>query len=141
PELRPASRARPRRLRLPRPPPPRRGPARDRARRPRAADPGAARPPRHPMSDSGAAGEHASAAPGALPEGVTRPIPDALLALALPALASFLLRIAYQWVDALWVRPLGVHATAAVTTSVFVMWSVYSVNDVFAIGVTAFVSQ
>src|SRR5207237_6731674 len=31
--------------------------------------------------------------------------------------------------------------TAAVTSSVFVMWCMYSLNDVFAIGVTAFVSQ
>lgn len=94
------------------------------------------------MTLSGATGERAAGATGgAQPEGVTRPIRDALLALALPGLASFLLRIAYQWVDALWVRPLGVQATAAVTTSVFVMWSAYSLNDVFAIGVTAFTSQ
>jgi putative MATE family efflux protein len=44
-------------------------------------------------------------------------------------------------VDALWVRGLGVDATAAVTTSVFVLWSVYSLNDVIAIGVVAYVSQ
>jgi putative MATE family efflux protein len=82
------------------------------------------------------------AAPRAtLPEGVTAPIPRALLALALPVLASQMLRLGYQWVDALWVRALGVHATAAVTTSLFVMWSVYALNDVFAIGITAYVSQ
>jgi MATE family, multidrug efflux pump len=51
------------------------------------------------------------------------------------------LRVSYQWVDALWVRGLGVEATAAVTTSVFVMWWMYSLNDIFAIGVTAYVSQ
>jgi putative MATE family efflux protein len=55
--------------------------------------------------------------------------------------ASQLLRLAYQWVDALWVRGLGVEATAAVTTSMFVMWTVYSLNDIFGIGVTAYVSQ
>ena len=49
----------------------------------------------------------------ALPRGVTRPIPGELLRLALPVLASQALRIAYQWVDALWVRGLGVEATAA----------------------------
>ena len=59
----------------------------------------------------------------------------------MPAFFSFGLRIAYQWVDALWVRGLGVDATAAVTTSMFVMWSIYSLNDIFAIGVTAYVSQ
>ena len=76
-----------------------------------------------------------------LPAGVTRPIGSALFHLALPVLASQLLRLGYQWVDALWVQPLGVEATAAVTTSIFVMWWVYSLNDVLAIGVTAYVSQ
>jgi hypothetical protein len=52
-------------------------------------------------------------------------------------LASQILRLAYQWVDALWVRGLGVYATGAVTTSLFVMWSIYALNDVFAIGITA----
>jgi putative MATE family efflux protein len=73
--------------------------------------------------------------------GVTEPVPRALLRLALPVLASQLLRIAFQWVDALWVRGLGVEATAAVTSAVFVMWWVYSLNDIVAIGVTAYVSQ
>ena len=47
------------------------------------------------------------------PEGVTAPIPRVLLRLALPLLASHVLRLAYQWVDALWVSGLGVQATAA----------------------------
>lgn len=76
-----------------------------------------------------------------LPPGVTRPIPGQLARLALPVLASQLLRIAYQWVDAMWVQGLGVSATAAVTSSVFVLWTLYSLNDIFAIGVTAYVSQ
>ena len=79
-----------------------------------------------------------SAAP---PRGVTEPIPRELFRLALPVLASQGLRLAYQWVDALWVRGLGVEATAAVTTSIFVLWTIYSLNDVFGIGVTAYVSQ
>lgn len=70
-----------------------------------------------------------------------QPVPRALLAIALPLLASQLLRLAFQWVDALWVRGLGVEATAAVTTSVFVTWSVLALGDVLGIGVTAFVSQ
>jgi len=76
-----------------------------------------------------------------LPAGVTQPIPRALLRLAVPAFFSFGLRVAYQWVDALWVRGLGVDATAAVTSSMFVVWWIYSLNDIFAIGVTAYVSQ
>src|SRR5512144_2066739 len=74
-------------------------------------------------------------------DAVTRPIPQQLLRLALPVFASQLLRLGYQWVDAMWVQGLGVSATAAVTSSVFVMWTVWSLNDIFAIGVTAFVSQ
>lgn len=79
--------------------------------------------------------------PAPPPTGVRRPIPGELLRLTLPLLASQILRLAYQWVDALWVRGLGVEATAAVTTSVFVVWWMNALNDVFAIGVTAYVSQ
>lgn len=75
------------------------------------------------------------------PAGTVEPISRALLRLALPILASQALRIAYQWVDALWVRGLGVDATAAVTTSVFVVWWIFSLNDVIAIGAVAYVSQ
>ena len=69
------------------------------------------------------------------------PISRELLRLALPILASQALRLAFQWIDALWVRGLGVTATAAITTSVFVLWSVYALNDVFAVGLSAYVSQ
>src|SRR6185295_16420373 len=75
------------------------------------------------------------------PAGVTENIPRALFRLSLPVLASQALRLGYQWVDALWVRGLGVEATAAVTTSLFALWSVYALNDVVAIGITAYVSQ
>lgn len=78
--------------------------------------------------------------PAATPA-VTGPIGRELLRLAAPLYASYLLRVAYQWVDALWVRGLGVEATAAVTTSVFVLWSAYSLVDVFSLGVAAYVSQ
>ncbi len=77
---------------------------------------------------------------GRLP-GVAEAIPRALLRLALPVLASQVLRVAYQWVDALWVQGLGVSALAAVTSSVFVMWSAYSLNDMVAVGALAFASQ
>ena len=69
------------------------------------------------------------------------PVPRALLMLALPVLASQALRLAYQWVDALWVKGLGVEATAAVTTSVFVLWCVYALNDLLGAGLSAYVSQ
>ena len=83
-----------------------------------------------------------TAAPSApLPRGVTEPIPRELIRLAIPVLASQILRVGYQWVDALWVRGLGIEATAAVTTSMFVLWTVYSLSDVFGVGVSAYVSQ
>ncbi|MFN8587464.1 MAG: MATE family efflux transporter [Candidatus Eisenbacteria bacterium] len=75
------------------------------------------------------------------PRTLTQSVPRALVGLALPILASQTLRLAFQWVDALWVRGLGVQATAAITTSVFVMWCVYSLHDVFGIGISAYVSQ
>ena len=80
-----------------------------------------------------------TAAPGAAL--LTTPVPRALLALSLPVLASQALRLGYQWVDAVWVKGLGVEATAAVTTSVFVMWCVYAFNDLFGAGLSAYVSQ
>ncbi len=70
-----------------------------------------------------------------------RSIAAALFRLALPVLASHGLRLAFQWVDALWVRDLGVAATAAVTSSIYAIWWLYSLNDVVAIGAMAYVSQ
>lgn len=75
------------------------------------------------------------------PRAVTAPIGRELLRLAVPVLLSQFLRLGYQWTDAVWVRGLGVDATAAVTSSIFVLWWVMSLNDVFAVGVTAFASQ
>jgi putative MATE family efflux protein len=40
-----------------------------------------------------------------------------------------------------WVKGLGVQATAAVTTSVFVLWCAYALNDIFGAGLSAYVSQ
>src|SRR5262245_40785333 len=63
-----------------------------------------------PMSTTGAPPPDISAAPSAVvatpPSGVTGSIPRELGRLALPLFASYLLRVAYQWVDALWVRGL-----------------------------------
>jgi len=72
---------------------------------------------------------------------LTAPVPRILLRLALPVLASQALRLGYQWVDAVWVKGLGVEATAAVTTSVFVLWCLYALNDLFGSGLSAYVSQ
>lgn len=79
--------------------------------------------------------------PTGQPETLALPVPRALLRLAVPIFASQILRLGFQWVDALWVRGLGVNATAAITTSVFVLWCVYSLHDVFGIGISAYVSQ
>ena len=82
-----------------------------------------------------------SGGPGPDTRLLTEPVPRALLRLALPVLASQALRLAYQWVDAMWVKGLGVQATAAVTTSVFALWCVYALNDIFGAGLQAYVSQ
>jgi putative MATE family efflux protein len=87
---------------------------------------------------AGAGRTPAEAGPARL---LTEPVPRALLRLALPVLASQALRLGYQWVDAMWVKGLGVQATAAVTTSVFVLWCVYALNDIFGAGLQAYVSQ
>lgn len=80
-------------------------------------------------------------APAAAPDLLRMPVSRALLRLAAPIFASQILRLAFQWVDALWVRGLGVDATAAITTSVFVMWAVLSLYDIFGYGLGAYVSQ
>ena len=72
---------------------------------------------------------------------LTEPLPRTLFKLAVPVLVSHLLRISFQWVDALWVRGLGVDATAAITTSIFATWWVLSLNDIVGIGVMAYISQ
>ena len=72
---------------------------------------------------------------------LTDPVPRALFRLAVPILASHLLRLSYQWVDAFWVRGLGVDATAAVTTSVFFLWTFQALNDMVLVGTVAFVAQ
>jgi putative MATE family efflux protein len=82
-----------------------------------------------------------SGAAGADARLLTLPVPRALLLLSLPVLGSQALRLAYQWVDALWVKGLGVEATAAVTTSVFALWCVFALNDLFGAGLSAYVSQ
>ena len=51
-----------------------------------------------------------AAAPPRAIDAITRPIPGQLLRLALPVFASQLLRLGYQWVDAMWVQGLGVSA-------------------------------
>ena len=79
--------------------------------------------------------------PAGAPETLRLPVSRALVRLALPIFASQLLRLAFQWVDALWVRGLGVDATAAITTSVFVLWAILSLHDVFGMGLGAYVSQ
>ena len=57
----------------------------------------------HPSAAEAPAGENAAALTP-LPRGVTQPIAGELLRLAGPVFASQLLRIGYQWVDALWVK-------------------------------------
>jgi putative MATE family efflux protein len=85
--------------------------------------------------------ERGPAAPPLSLSALSDPVPRALLRLAAPILASHLLRLAYQWVDAFWVRGLGVEATAAVTSSVFFLWAFQALNDMVLVGTVAYVSQ
>lgn len=87
------------------------------------------------------ADERGQAPPPLSLSALTDPVPKALLRLALPILASQFLRLSYQYVDAFWVRGLGVEATAAVTNSVFFLWAFQALNDMVLVGTVAYVSQ
>ncbi|MFN8177157.1 MAG: MATE family efflux transporter [bacterium] len=69
------------------------------------------------------------------------PITPALLRLAGPVLVSRALHTLYGVADTFWVGRLGPEAIAAVSTSTFALWTLYSIGDVLIGGVTALVSQ
>jgi len=69
------------------------------------------------------------------------PITPALVRLAWPVLVSRTLHTLYGVADTFWVGRLGPEAIAAVSTSTFALWTLYSVGDVLVAGVGALVSQ
>ncbi len=78
------------------------------------------------------------AAPLRLTEG---PITPALLRLAWPVLVSRALHTLYGVVDTFWVGRVGPEAIAAVATSTFALWTLFSIGDVLIAGVGALASQ
>lgn len=69
------------------------------------------------------------------------PLLRALVRLATPVVVMQALHTAFHLVNVMWVGRLGASATAAVTTSFFLLWTVYAIADIAGVGVTATVSR
>ncbi len=69
------------------------------------------------------------------------PIVPAVLRLAWPVIVAEGLHTAFHIIDTAWVSGLGTEATAALTTSMFVVWIVLSLASLVNTGITAFVSR
>jgi len=68
-------------------------------------------------------------------------ITKVLLRLGLPVVASFLLQTAFNIIDAIWIGQLGEVALAAISAAGFVVWIVFSLSAMIAVGVTAIVAR
>ena len=69
---------------------------------------------------------------------VSGPLTSAILRLALPAVGTSLLQLAFLLVDTFWVgRILGPAALAAVSTAGFAVWMVAALAEMVAVGLTA----
>jgi putative MATE family efflux protein len=68
-------------------------------------------------------------------------IPRAILYLAWPAVLQMGFDSALRLVDAFWVGKLGASYMAAVTSSMFILWMLMAVANVFSVGVTAMVAR
>jgi putative MATE family efflux protein len=69
------------------------------------------------------------------------PLLRALVRLATPVVVMQACHTAFHLVNVMWVGRLGASATAAVTTSFFLLWTLYAVADIAGVGVTATVSR
>jgi putative MATE family efflux protein len=69
------------------------------------------------------------------------PIRPTILKLAWPVILAEGLHTAFQLVDIAWLRGLGPHATAAATTAMFALWTVFSLGQLVTTGVTAHVAR
>ncbi len=72
---------------------------------------------------------------------ITGNISKNIVFLAWPIVVSMLLQTAFNIVDAIWVGRLGPAALAAVSTAGFVVWSVFALTEMIAVGVTAMVAR
>jgi len=81
-----------------------------------------------------------TAAPAAAPAGdlVAGPLPRAIMRVALPAIGSALLQLAFLLIDVFWVgRTLGPAALAAISTAGFAVWMLLAVGEMIGVGLTA----
>ncbi len=69
------------------------------------------------------------------------PLLGALVRLATPVVIMQACHTAFHLVNVMWVGRLGASATAAVTTSFFLLWTLYAIADIAGVGVTATVSR
>jgi putative MATE family efflux protein len=69
------------------------------------------------------------------------PLLPALLRLAAPVVVMQLCHTLFHFVDVMWVGRLGATATAAVTTSFYVVWIIFALADIAGVAVAATVSR
>ncbi len=68
-------------------------------------------------------------------------IPRTIISLALPVVAGMFMEFALSVTDFFWVGKLGPAAQDAVTTSMVVIWTIYSLISIISVGVTALVAR
>jgi putative MATE family efflux protein len=64
-----------------------------------------------------------------------------IVQLALPAIASYIMRTFYQLIDAYWIGKLGSEAQAGLSASNFLIWALYAISALGVTGTTTFVAQ
>jgi len=69
------------------------------------------------------------------------PLLKAVITLAWPPVVGMLMEVALSVINFFWVGRLGPSAQDSVTTSMVVIWTVFSIASIISIGVTAFVSR
>ena len=69
---------------------------------------------------------------------VSGPLPRAIMRVAVPAIGSALLQLAFLLIDVFWVgRTLGPAALAAISTAGFAVWMLLAVGEMIGVGLTA----
>jgi len=68
-------------------------------------------------------------------------IPKTIISLALPVVAGMFMEFALQTTDYFWVGKLGATAQDAVTTSMVVIWTIWSLISIISVGITALVAR
>jgi putative MATE family efflux protein len=71
----------------------------------------------------------------------TGPISKSILYLAIPAVATMFLETAFSIADIFWVGKLGAVSMAAVISSAFLIWIIWSLVGAISVGVTALVAR